>query len=76
MIYRMAAASASSAPVSRDHTPAQASARRSVGTTALALDQGPLAAGDNENVATSERLSDHYLLADHLRPPVREPEDE
>ena len=40
------------------------------------LDQWPLATGDDENVAASERLSGRDLLADQLRPPVCEPEDE
>src|SRR5207342_1090029 len=40
------------------------------------FDQWPLATGDDENVAMSERLSRRDLLADDLRSPVGEPEDE
>jgi hypothetical protein len=40
------------------------------------FDQRPLATGNDENVATPELLSCRDLLADDLRPPVHEPEDE
>ena len=40
------------------------------------FDQWPLATGDDENVAVPKRLSRRDLLADDLRPPVGEPEDE
>ena len=73
-IWRTAAASASPAPVSRDHTPAQASARRSVGTTAASTSgHSRRRRRERRDVGTPPRRN---LLADDLRPPVREPEDE